>query len=416
VNFHETQQILKIILSPFKSASLITDEGKLIASADTDHLQSTTSRLVVFQIMKKYLNPQIGDLFILNDPENGGLNFQNIFFTTRLTEKVYLVFVKENCQIHFKIPPTPLFEKGFRNKTIWPFLVDQNPNAKALTDFFESSWKAIEHLAHMHTYLHEISLPKNLQNYFKTVSKVFEQLFNTRALGQNEVTSRVSATETVKLRLTIDEKQNQRTIHADFSQSSPVKTISAASHIVESALIKSLADHYGMEHMLAQPLLDSIRLTLPPQSIVSKANALGTYNLLLQKTVTEQISFLVSTLTRQNKSAPSVFKLNPEFQMDLQVNDTNYLISGDSKKLKFLDLDFLVQSNILIPLVAQYIEGKVHLKIQIKTDQKVVLKPKLIPHSGTPEFLMIDGVSNKLQSDVSLTKNDTFEINWKISF
>ena len=127
MNFHNTQQLLKTILNPFASASLVTDDGKLLASSDTQILKSTTGRLVALQIIKKYLNPQIADLFILNDPENGGLNYQNIFFITRLTEKLFLVFVKELNSIQFKIPPTPLYEKGSKNKTVWPFLVDQNP-------------------------------------------------------------------------------------------------------------------------------------------------------------------------------------------------------------------------------------------------------------------------------------------------
>ena len=234
MNFHNTQQLLKTILNPFASASLVTDDGKLLASSDTQILKSTTGRLVALQIIKKYLNPQVGDLFILNDPENGGLNYQNIFFITRLTEKLFLVFVKELHFIQFKIPPTPLYEKGSKNKTVWPFLVDQNPNAKVLSDFFENNWNLVHELRTLGPYLTEISLTKNQIAYFKIISQIFEQNFNTKALGQNEVSVKLTASDCIKLKLTIDEKQNQRSIHADFSQTSIAGKISAASHIIES--------------------------------------------------------------------------------------------------------------------------------------------------------------------------------------
>ncbi len=418
MNFHSTQQLLKTILSPFESASLVVEDGKLLASADKHSLKSTTSRLVVLQIIKKYLNPQIGDLFILNDPENGGLNYQNIFFTTRLTDKLYLVFVKELAQINIKIPPTPLYDKGIKNKTVWPFLVDQNPHKIVMNDFFENQWNLVKEIRIFNSYLNDLSLPKNQQAYFKMVSILLERYFNNKALGQNEVSVKLSAENCIKLKLTVDEKQNQRSIHADFSQTSVASKICAASHIIESALVAAIAESYGMSHLLSQPVLDLIRLSLPPQSLVSKANALGTYNLHLQKTITEQISFLLNNLTGQTKKPKNTaagFQLSPEFQLDLNIADKNYSIAADAKRILFNDLDFLLQSQQLVPLMIQNIDGKVCLKLKVETNETVSIKPRLLLPSLSQEFFTVSGAPIKRDSETIAKKNDVLELNWTIT-
>ena len=416
MNFHETQNFFKLILNPFTSGSLITEDGKLLASCDQHVLQSTTSRLVVFQIMKKYLNPQIGDLFILNDPENGGLNYQNVFFATRLTDKLYLVFVQECTALQFKIPPTPLFEKGFKNKTIWPFLVDQQPEALVLSAFFEAQWQRVQQLKKLGSFLQTISIVKNQQAYFKIVQQIFERQFEHKALGQNEVVYKITSTDVIKLKLAIDEKQNQRTIYADFSQSSGPMKYSAASHIIESCLIKAFADHYGMTDVLSQPLLDRIRLTLPPQSIVSKAHPQGVHNLLLQKIVSEQVTYILTHLAGSAKKT-AAFKLVPEFRLDFKVAAQTYPLQADGKKFKFQGLDHLIQSRQIIPLIAQNSEGKIKLKIQIITAEAVALVPSLILEDHFPDFIMHSGQPVQLNSikELKLKKDDTLEFNWKLN-
>ncbi len=415
MNFHQIQHFLNVMLAPFQSSSLINDDGKLIASCDENILQSSTSRLVVCQIIKKYLNPQIGDLFIVNDPDNGGLNYQNIFFVSKLTEKLYLVFVQETNHINFKIPPTPLYEKSAKNKTIWPLLVEQNPHGAALANFFESKWQQVSHLQSFKSFFQMISIPKNLQVYFKNIERVFDRQFNNRALGQNEVSYKINATDSIKLKLAIDEKQNQRTIYADFSQSSSAQKISAASHIVESCLVKALADHYGMTEILSQPLLDRIRLTLPPQSIVSKANPQGSHNLLIQKIVTEQAGFLLSTLAGQIKSKAVVFKLLPESRMILKIAEKNYSIHASSKKFVFPQLDYLIQTHQVMPTAMQNLEGKLKIKLQIKTTEPVSLIPMMLNKECPADFLSIGGVPVAFDSEIKITQNETIEINWKLN-
>ncbi len=414
MNFHSTQQLLKTILSHFSSASLVTEDGKLLASIDCGVFKSTTSRLVVFQIVKKYLNPQIGDLFILNDPGNGGLNYQNVFFTTRVTDKIFLVFVQEMPQIDFKIPPTPLYDKGLKNKTVWPFLVEQNPHAEILRHFFEKNWHDVLKLKNLGPYLSEISVGKNQLAYFRIVAQIFERNFNTKALGQSEVSLKLSATDTIKVRLAIDEKQNQRTIHIDFSQTSIAGKMFAASHVIESAVMMAIAESYGMCDLLSQPLLDLVRLTLPPQSIVSKANPLGTYNLLLQKAVSEQVFFLLTSLAGKSKAAPTTFKLKPEFRIDLEIDNKVCGIHANNKKFVFKDLDYLIASKAVLPLISQQIDGKVHLKLQVLTDKPVLIRPQLILNMYSQEFFQVSNASLAKDSVTTLKQNEIIELNWSL--
>ncbi len=411
MNFHQTHDFVKLLLCPFRSSSLITDDGKLLGSSDLDELQSSTSRLVVLQIAKKYLNPQIGDLIISNDPDNGGLNYQNLFFTTRLTERLYLVFVKECSALQFKIPPTPLFEKGSKNKTIWPFLVDQHPQAALLSVFFEDHWSQVSALKKMNVALSELSIVKNQISYLKVIQSIFDRHFGNRAIGQNEVLCKLNATEFVKLKLSIDEKQNQRSIAADFSQCSVAQKISAASHIIESGLVKALADHYDMTEFISQPLLDRIRLSLPPQSIVSKAHPLGAHNLLLQKIVVEQVVYLLSTLSRQTKTV-AAFKLIPEFKIALKINHRLHLISGNSKRLQFPDLDHLIQTHQLMPLAAQNTDGKIKLKLKVKSTAEMMLVPQLLLSDYPQDFLMVSGRSVSANSETLLKQDDVLELSW----
>ena len=225
---------------------------------------------------------------------------------------------------------------------------------------------------------------------------------------------KLTASDCVKLKLTIDEKQNQRSIHADFSQTSAAGKISAASHIIESALVTTIANSYDMSGLLSQPVLDLVRLSLPPQSIVSKANPLGTYNLLLQKTVTEQVSFLLNSLTKKNKNVPNGFQLNPEFQLDLLIDDKNYLIKADSKKIIFKDLDYLIQSHKLSPIVAQQIDGNLKLTLKVETSENIFIKPRMVLNTYSQDFMMISGVALSKDSTTPLKKNDIIELNWTL--
>ena len=174
-----------------------------------------------------------------------------------------------------------------------------------------------------------------------------------------------------------------------------------------------MADHYGMTDLISQPLLDKIRLTLPPQSIVSKPHPQGLHNLLLQKIVREQIGFLLVTMT-QAKNKIQSFKLLPEFRIDLLVADQSYPILANPRKILFSGLDYLIQSHQVVPLLAQNSEGKIKLKLQVTTKKPVTLIPILMPADLPSDFLLVAGNPVTLQNSLTLAPDEIFELNWKV--
>lgn len=88
---------------------------------------------------------------------------------------------------------------------------------------------------------------------------------------------------TYKIRTLITEKQQLVPITIDFSGSSLAQEVCAATHIVESGLLVELIKFYGLEGYLCQPLLNVMKLILPPKSVVAKFHPEGLYNFELQK-------------------------------------------------------------------------------------------------------------------------------------
>lgn len=414
MNFHSLYHTSQLLVKTFESASLITADGKLIASTDQGQLISTTSRLVIFQIVKKYLQPHVGDLIIVNDPENGGLDFRHIFIVTRLTDHLYMVFVRSTPFIDFKIPPTPLFEKGVRNKLIWSLLVEPNPNREQLTAFFEHALHKVKSIQNLKKELSLLSDPKNQAHLFKVFQQIFEVKFNNQALGFVETIYKLSASEQIKMKLSIEEKQNQRSIILDFSQTSPAGEISAASHVVESMLIYKLAAFYKMTSLICQPFLDQIRMSLPPKSIVSKAKPTGSKNLYMQKIIGENLSFLFENLSlKSNKKIP-VLELPLEAKLNITVDSDIYHVEADSKKFQFHGLDRLIQSKKLIPLKLSYLDNKIHLKFKIGNVQKVVVETTLKMGDVPDNFLLYKTQPVRKTEPVTWNEGDEFDLHWKL--
>lgn len=414
MNFHHFQIVSQSIVKSFPSASLITDDGKLIASYDQADLVSTTSRLVVFHIVKKYLQPHIGDMIIMNDPENGGLDYQHIFFVSRLTEDLYLVFVQQTNGIDFKIPPTPLFEKKQKNKLIWSLLVEPNPNSSLLASFFEQAFETIEKIILLKKDLSGLSDKKNQNTFFKTISQIFELKFNNQALGFAETSHKLSDTEQIKFKLSVDEKVNQRTVLIDFSQTSLATDTSAASHVIESILIQKLASFYKMSNLVSQPFLDHIRVSLPPKSIVSKATATGSKNLFLQKTISEIFHFLLESLTVKANKSKNKLELPMDLMMSLHLDSEVCHIHADSKKFHFENLESVIHSKKLIPLSMNSIENKISMRFKIGAVQKASFQNRIKMGEVPQNFLVCKTSLNKKADLQALSEGDEFEFNWKI--
>ena len=117
MNSKHFHNVLNQMTSSLESFSLVNQEGQLLFSKDatqTDLL--TTTRLVCFQIIKKYLQPKPLDLFIMNDPENGGYSLTKMIFVAALSDNLYVIWNKDLNFIDFKIPPTPLWRSAFINQ------------------------------------------------------------------------------------------------------------------------------------------------------------------------------------------------------------------------------------------------------------------------------------------------------------
>jgi hypothetical protein len=414
MNYHSLHDISQLIVKTFDSASLVTSEGKLIASNDQGALISTTSRLVIFQIVKKYLRPQLGDMIIVNDPENGGLDFRHVFIVTRLTEQLSLVFVLKTPYIDFKIPPTPLYEKGARNTLIWSLLVEPNPNKDQLAAFFESALSKIKSVQNLKKELSQIGDPKNQILLFKVIQEIFEKKFNNQALGHVENIFKMSPQEQIKMKLSINEKLTTKEIIMDFSQTSLATTMSAPSHVIESMLIYKLASYYKMSTLVSQPFLDQIRMSLPPKSIVSKATPTGIHNLYMQKLTGELLTFLFDNLSSKNSKKKPTLDLPTKIKLDLSVDGQHFEIIADNKKFQFENLDRLIQSKKLIPLSLNYLDNKVQLKFRVGTVQKVSLLPTLQLGAVPENFLLFKGEPVKKIEPMNLLEGDEFEMNWKV--
>jgi len=414
MNFHSLHHTSQLFVKSFESASLINADSKLLASHDSGQMVSTTSRLVVFHIVKKYLPPNVGDLIIVNDPENGGLDFKHIFFVSRVTDQLYMVFVKVTPHIDFKIPPTPIFEKGSRNKLIWSLLVEPNSHSTELAAFFDHALHKVSSIQNLKKELTLLGDTKNQAFLFNVIQQIFEKKFNNQALGFVETVFKLNLQEQIKMKLSIDEKLNQRTILMDFSQTSVAGETSAASHVIESVLIHKLASFYQMTSLISQPFLDQIRMSLPPKSIVSKATPKGTKNLYMQKIISENLNFLCENLSSKNSKKKPVLEIAPETLLNISIDEKSYPVQADSKKFNFHGLDQLVQSKKLIPLELNFLDNKVHMKFKIGAVQKVVVNTTLKLGDVAENFLVFKGQPVKKTEPITAAEGDEFELNWKL--
>ena len=135
---HLDRLLLGTFLNGFGNSSLFTGKGDLLFSQDPDPLKTTTSRLVCFQLVKKYLNLQPQSAVICNDPQNGGTDLHRLFFIYCINENLYLVWDQTCPWLDLKIPPTPWLEKGLENSFILNALFSASKNAEQLKSFFSS--------------------------------------------------------------------------------------------------------------------------------------------------------------------------------------------------------------------------------------------------------------------------------------
>lgn len=317
---HLDYHYFQSFLNHFKNASLVNLNGELLFSRDSELCSTTTSRLVSYQIVKKYLKLNPGDIFITNDPENGGYSYSKVFFISALTDNLFLIWSDDISQVQFKIPLSPLVEAHKKNAMLWSAMIEPHPQKAVLSQFFDEQ---IEHYTSCYRatpYLDFLSEPDFQQIWFKTCKDEFERQFDLRAQGQADLSLKYHD-KLVKMGLGIEEKQNQRTITIDFSNTQLAEKMCAASHVIESAMIQEFVYHYKLHQFLSQPILNQIKLMMPPKSVVSKAHTTGEHNFELQGVIRQMLKHLLLQLSSNAKKGEK-FALKSEAQLNF-IADSN---------------------------------------------------------------------------------------------
>ncbi len=326
------------LLKNYDNASILNAQGELLYSKDKELETTLTSRLVVFQNVKKYLKLTTEDVFMTNDPENGGYTFQKIFFIGCLRPNLFIVWVQAADMIQFKIPLSPLLDQGHKNTMVWDSLVEKNPLKDKLSDFFNKQITRFKTNMSSTKVLTTLSDSSFQSQWLNLCKKQFEKAFEVKALGQHQVITTYHE-KIIKMSIAIEEKQHLKTISFDFSQTQLADKISAASHILESAIIYEVMHFYGLSKYLAQPVLNQVRLSLPPKSVISKASPTGDYNFSLQALIRQQTQFILQFLNAHKKNDVSKMQIKPEVYIQIEKNDEFHSICLHQLGVDFKDLN-----------------------------------------------------------------------------
>ena len=412
MTFLNYQAHLKNLLRSYKSCSLVNAEGALLYSKDQNLDLLTTTRLVAFQIVKKYLNPKPLDLFVMNDPENGGFQFSKIIFISCLTPQVFLIWDEDNHFIDFKIPPTPLYDLGVKNDFVWQALVDSNKNAVQLRHFFETQKSQYDRITKSKSQLDVISNPKNQQLWLKATQEIFSIQFGNKAHGSTEGSHRVMPNQFLKLKLSAEEKQNLKLITLDFTNTNLATEIYAASHVAESAIVKRIIDFYQIGEFFTQAILDKIKVILPPRSIVSKSHSTGKFNYELQAICLQLCDYNLQQLNSHVRKSQTSFEyvnfLN--FELHSEFCHTSNLFSGQTVLLN--NFEDLITTHSIKMKKMKRADSISHLIFSVNTDAGMKINIKNSYYSEkSPNSLK---VNNEVlpRGETLLKKDDVVEIYW----
>lgn len=377
MNPKQYKQLSRQFLENFSGASLVNNDGILLASIDQSLEKLITTRLVAFQIIKKYLSPKPLDLFIMNDPENGGYGFSKIIFVAALDPNLYLIWNDDCSLIDFKIPPTPIYEKNKKNQFVWSALVEANPNSKFLSAFFENKKKMIDDLSLHHEIIQQLSAVKSQNAWLKSTQEIFDQQLQNKAFGSFECSYKLKKNQQlIKLKLTAEDRQTVRLLLLDFSNTSPASDYHAASHIIESGLIQQIVRFYEVSDFLNQAILDKIRITLPPKSIVSKSQTAGEYNHEIQSICGQLCWYNLQQLNSQSRKAATAFELEPEVHIDFVHPEQTSSFNFYQKNLSISGLEDLLQKKTISLEKMQKTDQQITLKFQILENLQQFLKIK----------------------------------------
>lgn len=395
-----------------RSFSLVNGEGQLLFSKDSRLECLTTSRLVAFQIVKKYLKPKPLDLIILNDPENGGFSLTKIIFIACLNENLHLVWDEDLSLLDFKIPPTPLYENNQKNSFVWNALVDNHAESLVFKNFFESEKAKLDSLLSQKEHIQQLSNLKNQNMWLKASQEIFDIQMGNKAFGNAECSYRTSAQQLIKLHLTTEEKQSIKLITLDFTNTSIATNFSAASHVVESGLIQKIIQFYQIENFFSQAVLDKI--ILPPKSIVSKAHPRGEWNYEIQSICSQMCTFNLTQLNSQARKSNLQFEVAPELKLDLVCAEATHPMSFDPKSIMLEHFEKLLMQNQIRLLQCQRGEQSIQLKFEVTDSARPALWVKSKLFTENKDFIFKINNQTPTERKLTLHPQDQVQIHWKM--
>ena len=401
----------KTLFKNFKSCSVVNADGALLYSKDKGHHILTTSRLVTFQIIKKYLKPQPQDLFVVNDPENGGFQLSKLIFLTCLTPNLFLIWDEDFSAIDFKIPPTPLFDQGVKNEFVWKALINNSPFAEDLESFILYQKYKVDQLNNLKSSVENLSQVKTQNAWLKSTQEVFDILFNNKAQGSAEAHHKLSPTQTIKIKFQSEEKQNLKLMTLDFTNTNLATDYFAASHVVESALISRLNQYYEFGDYFTQSIVDKIKIILPPRSIVSKPHPTGAFNIELQAIVGQMFDFILAQLNSHVRKSHNLFSYQQSLQFYVKGTDCDSFNCIDKTGYSLKGIEELIDTNQIEVKKLQKTEQNSNISFTVKTNDTLKLQI-YNRHCDLASITIKINDELKNSGSVQLKTNDKVEINW----
>lgn len=408
------QNLIAQFTTSYPSFALINGDGQLLFSKDSRSEYLTTTRLVAFQIIKKYLKPKVNDLFILNDPENGGFNLTKIIFLASLHENLYLVWDADFNRIDFKIPPTPLYENGQKNAFVWSALIESQPDSEVMKAFFEKEKSCLDSLLKQKETLLFLSFAKNQTAWLKASTDIFDTQFASKALGSVEGSFKNAAHQLIKLKISIEERQNIKSFTLDFTNTTLATDYSAASHVVESGLIQRIIQYYQVENFFSQAILDKVKIILPPKSIVSKAHPRGEWNSEIQAICAQLCSHNLTQLNSQTRKNSSAFEVSPELKFEFIFNSNVYAMSLDCKNIQVEEIEKLVTQKMIRLIECNRTDQQIQIKFELADQFNPSLRLRSKLFSNGKEFSFKVNDTNEIPRLANLKAKDQIQIAWKI--
>lgn len=415
MNFLQYKSSVEIFLQDYASCSLINADGALLYSKDNSVDKLTTTRLVSFQIVKKYLNPQPSDIFVLNDPENGGYQQTKLIFISCITQNLYLIWDEDYASIDYKIPPTPLYDQGKKNEFVWQALVAANKHPEDFDNFLEYQKHRFDKAKDCNQLTDSLTSPKNQQQWLKASQRVFDILFSNKAHGSYEAQHRLNSGASIKLKFSAEEKQNLKTLIIDFTNTQICSKIHAASHVIESALVKKIIDFYGFNEFFTQSILDKIRVLLPPKSIVSKSHPTGSSNYELQAVCSQMCEYNLLNLNSHQRKNAAPFVLSPFLGFDIYSDShqsRNFLTSGLTC---FQSFEELADKQLIQLESIKKSDQLNYLAFQVRDSNGITIRINNHYVYDKSTYAVMVNKSELNKGSATLAQNDRVEVIWKQS-